>query len=164
VRLHEGMAQSFHFLVGDMGQSKYRFPWNWHRLIKLWRLRLEVANGGVVFWLWWRLCGIGSSCVSCVWRLVEQLWHKGVAAQVDCIFGGAPQEPSHDLQGESPMSGLHWLYLAMALLKALFCEFKLSRGWKPKIFDQITTTLVHCFRLEGVVFWESLMWSECCLH
>jgi hypothetical protein len=34
----------------------------------------------------------------------------------------------HDFQGESPRSGLNWLYLAMALLKALFCELGLSPG------------------------------------
>jgi hypothetical protein len=57
--------------------------------------------------------------------LQQELWHKGVVAQV---FGGAPRVLSHDLQDESPMSGLHWLYLAMALLKTLFCEIILSQG------------------------------------
>ena len=35
------------------------------------------------------------------------------------IFGGAPRMPSRDFQGENLRSGLHWLCLAIALLKEL---------------------------------------------
>jgi hypothetical protein len=34
--------------------------------------------------------------------------------------------------GGSLRFGLYWLYMAMAFLKALFCEVRLSRGMKTK--------------------------------
>jgi hypothetical protein len=43
-------------------------------------------------------------------------------------FGGAPRVMSHDFYGETQMSDFYWLYLAMSLLKTLFCELKLSPG------------------------------------
>ena len=58
----------------------------------------------------------------------QQSWQAGVATQVDCILGGAHRVPSLDFQGENLRSGLHWLYLAMALLKALFWILGLSPG------------------------------------
>jgi hypothetical protein len=60
--------------------------------------------------------------------LQQQPWQARVATQVDYFFGGTPRVPSHDFQGENPRSGLHWLYLAMALLKALFWKLGLSPG------------------------------------
>jgi hypothetical protein len=71
---------------------------------------------------------------------------------------------SQDFQGESPMSGLYWVYLAIALLKALFCELGLSLGWKPKIFDRATTMLVSFFLFGGAAFGKSIIWSRCCLR
>jgi hypothetical protein len=43
------------------------------------------------------------------------------------FFGGAPRVLSHDFYG-AQMSDLYWLYLAMSLLKALFCKLKLLPG------------------------------------
>jgi hypothetical protein len=43
----------------------------------------------------------------------------------------------------------------MTLLKALFWEWGLSSGWKPKIYDRTTTTLVHCYLFGGVAFGEA---------
>jgi hypothetical protein len=57
-------------------------------------------------------------------------------------------------RGESPMSGLNWLCLAMSLLKALFWEWGFSSGWKLKIYDRATTALVHCYLFGGVAFGE----------
>jgi hypothetical protein len=62
---------------------------------------------------------------------------------------------SSTLQGKNPRSGLSWLCVAMALLKALFYERGLSLGWKPKINDRTTTALFLCFLLGGVAFGES---------
>ena len=44
----------------------------------------------------------------------------GAAALEVYNFYGAPRAPSLDSQGENARSGLHWLYLTMTLLKALF--------------------------------------------
>jgi hypothetical protein len=44
----------------------------------------------------------------------------GAATHVDSIFGGASRVPSHDFLGQSPRFDLHWLYLAIVLLRALF--------------------------------------------
>ena len=55
-----------------------------------------------------------------------------VATLQDYIFGGALRVPSRDFQGESLRSDLHWLCLAMALLKELFLEFRLPPGCKPR--------------------------------
>lgn len=44
----------------------------------------------------------------------------GAATLEDFIFGGTPRVPSRDFQGENLRSDLHWLYLAIALLKELF--------------------------------------------
>lgn len=68
--------------------------------------------------------------------------------------------PSHDFQVEKPRFGLHWLCLAITLLKELFWERGLSPGWKPKIFDRATTMLVHCSLLEGVAFVELLCFLD----
>jgi hypothetical protein len=43
-------------------------------------------------------------------------------------FGGASRVPSYDSLGESTRSGLHWLYLTMALLKTLLWNLCLSSG------------------------------------
>jgi hypothetical protein len=56
----------------------------------------------------------------------------------------------------SLMSSLHWIYMAMALLKGNLTFFPL---WKLKIFDRATTILVHYFLLGGV----PLLWSVCFL-
>jgi hypothetical protein len=69
--------------------------------------------------------------------------------------GGGPstgEVQSLSFQGENPRSGLNWLYLAIVLLKALFREWGLSSGWKPKIFDRTTIALVHYF------FWRRRFW------
>jgi hypothetical protein len=49
-------------------------------------------------------------------------WQEGTTIKLDCIFGGASQVPSSDLQGESPRSSVRWLYLGMVLLKTLFLK------------------------------------------
>jgi hypothetical protein len=41
-------------------------------------------------------------------------------------YAGGVQSPT--LHGENPRSGLNWLCLTMALLKALFCEWGLYPG------------------------------------
>ena len=64
-------------------------------------------------------------CVSGVEVLQQRPWQEGVATQVDTILV-VHLVPSRDFQGESPRSGLHWLYLAIALLKALFWNSGLS--------------------------------------
>jgi hypothetical protein len=46
---------------------------------------------------------------------------------------------------------------AKVLLKALFWEHGLSPGWKSKIFDWVTTTLVHCFLLGDVAFGDPIV-------
>ena len=50
----------------------------------------------------------------------EQQCEEGAAALEEFIFGGAPQVPSQDFQGENLRYSLHWLCLAIALLKVLF--------------------------------------------
>jgi hypothetical protein len=90
-------------------------------------------NGGETYCRRWRW----ATQVCRVFGILQQRpWQEGVAALVDCICDGAPRVHSHDFQGErpeSPRSALHWLYLAMALLKVLYCEVRLSLGWKCKI-------------------------------
>jgi hypothetical protein len=58
-------------------------------------------------------------------------------------------------QDVNPKSGLNWLCLAMSLLMALFWEWGLSSGWKPKIFES-----GHCSLLGGVIL-ESLKFVSC---
>lgn len=92
-------------------------------------------------------------CVLGVWSLAAVALVSGGGRT--CILGGALRVPSHDFLGENARSGLHWLYLAMILLKTLFWKLRLSPGRKPKIYDRATTTLVLCFLLGGVAFGES---------
>jgi hypothetical protein len=61
---------------------------------------------------------------------------------------------SFTFQDKNPRSGLNWLCLTMILLKVLFWERGLFSGWKPKIFDRMTTTLVHYSLLEDIAFGE----------
>jgi hypothetical protein len=68
--------------------------------------------------------------------------------------GNTGEVQSLAFQDVNPRSGLNWLCLAMTLLKALFLEWGLFSGWKPKIFDRATTALVHCSLLRGVAFGE----------
>ena len=58
--------------------------------------------------------------------LQEQHWQVGAATPEEFKFGGAPRVSSLDFQGENLMFALHWLCLAMALLKVLFCKLRLS--------------------------------------
>jgi hypothetical protein len=71
--------------------------------------------------------------------------------------GNTGEVQSLTFQNKNPRYGLNWLCLAMSLLKASFWEQGLSSGWKPKIFDQATTALVHCFLLVGVAFGEPVV-------
>ena len=52
----------------------------------------------------------------------------GPAALDDFFVGGAPLSIESGFQGENPRSGLYCLYLAVALLKALFWKHGLSLG------------------------------------
>jgi hypothetical protein len=72
-------------------------------------------------------CGIGYSCVSGGDDLHQQRWQDGWK-HMWTTFCGASQVPSRDFQGESLRSGLHLLYVAVALLKALFWKLGLSLG------------------------------------
>jgi hypothetical protein len=59
-----------------------------------------------------------------VCRVFEGLQQRprqaGLPALEYCIYGGAPRISSNDSQGENQRSSIHWLYLTMNLLKALF--------------------------------------------
>jgi hypothetical protein len=97
---------------------------------------LETSDGGS------SLCG--EEELALLIRDLEQLHVRWG----DCI--GELQ--SLTFQGENPRSGLNWFCLAMALLKALFCEWGLSSNWKFKMHDRAATVLVHCSVLGGVTF------------
>jgi hypothetical protein len=64
----------------------------------------------------------------------------------------AVQSPA--LQDENPRSDLNWLCMAIALLKATFCERELYLGWKPMIYDHAMTMLVHRFLPGGIAIRE----------
>jgi hypothetical protein len=85
-------------------------------------------------------------------NLLHDLWLVAAASASGGDSTGGVQ--SSTLQGENPRSGLKWLCLAMTLLKALFYEWGVSRGWKPKLYDRATAALVHRFLLGGVAFGE----------
>jgi hypothetical protein len=56
------------------------------------------------------------------------------------------------LQGENPRSGrLNWLCLALALLKALFCQWGFFSRVKPRSIDRATAALVRCYHCSGTL-------------
>jgi hypothetical protein len=86
-------------------------------------------------------------------NLLGDLWLVVVALECGGGSIGAVQRPT--LQGKNPKSGLNWLCLTIALLKALFCKQWLSLGWKPMIYDRAMRMLVHCFLFCRRCYWRS---------
>ena len=125
--LHEGVARSFVVLYGHGTCLNIAF----HGMKRDGECyggydQMSAMAQGILVAL--KTGGTGLPMCRVFGDLQQRLWQEGVATQVDCIFGDAPRVPSCDFQGESSRSGLHWLYLAMAFLKALFCELGLSPG------------------------------------
>ena len=85
----------------------------------------------------------------------------GAATLEEFIFGGAPQVPSQDFQGENLRYSLHWLCLAIALLKVLFWELGLLqsedlKSWIGQRQCLCTPSWKYCF-------WRHFMFSRCCI-
>jgi hypothetical protein len=89
-----------------------------------------------------------------VCRVFGDLQQHPCQEGVDYISDGALRGPSRDFQGKSPRSGLHWLY---GLVEGIVLQNQTFFRVKIKIFDRVTTMLVHYFLLEGVAFGESLL-------
>jgi hypothetical protein len=78
-----------------------------------------------------KTCGTCSSFVSCVWYLAAAALATGVGRAHGFYWWWCSSSLVSQFDGESPRSGLHWLYLAM-----VFYEVGLSPGLKPKIWQR----------------------------
>jgi hypothetical protein len=81
-------------------------------------------------------------------NLLRDLWPVAAAPKV----GATGEVQSRTLQRENLMFGLNWLCWQWPCWRYCFVSADFYPGWKPKIYNRATTTLVYCFLLG---FWRS---------